>query len=183
MGWAMRYFGFMAAGASFAILLAAHIFEMAGLQPCELCMQQRVAHWIAIPIGLIAGFAALGRRPPSLRRISLAVLALAYLGAAAIAGKHVAVEQAWIVEEACAAPNAGPLDEALHTVMVTAARPFGYQPPGLSAGVAALLSGGKAVDCATPQWRMLLTMAGWNLLACLGLAGLSVLAAWRRLRR
>ncbi len=52
-----RQIPWLVAGASIAILAAAHILEAMGMLPCELCLRQREAYWIALAFAL--GAAAL----------------------------------------------------------------------------------------------------------------------------
>lgn len=190
-----RYFGFTAAAVSFALLVAAHSFEMfAGLTPCAMCMNQRAVHWAAVGAGLVIGLA--GGARPRVRRIGLWILALVYLFGAALGFYHVALEHHWVAEHVCGVSRAGwPFDPALSWVMEHVATPFGYHKQTLSEKVTALLSGtgtkgvtmvgSGAPRCDTPVWWFAgLTMAGWNALISLLMVFLAARAAlWKGGRR
>lgn len=139
-----------------AVLLAgAFAFQyIGGLAPCQLCLWQRWPHGAAVLIGGVA--LVFGWR-------GLAWLgALAALTTAGIAGFHVGVEQGWWA--GLASCTAGSIE-------------------GISA--ADLLN--PAVDVAAPvrcdaiAWSMLgISMAGWNGILSLALAGLWTAAARHR---
>lgn len=131
---------------SLALLAGAFLFQFAGgLQPCPLCIWQRWPHAVAGVLGLIA-------LATPLRPIALLGLATTLLGAG-IAGYHTGVEQGWWQGlAACSAPDIGALssDELFDRIM--------------SAPVA---------RCDEIPWSFLgLSMAAWNGLLSLGLAGL-----------
>ncbi|AZL57532.1 disulfide bond formation protein B [Tabrizicola piscis] len=138
-----------------ALLAGAFAFQyIGGLAPCQLCLWQRWPHAAAILIGAVVLLT--GWRP-------LAWLgALAALATAGIGLFHVGVEQLWW--EGLASCTAGSIT-------------------GISA--ADLLN--PAVDVAAPvrcdaiAWAMFgISMAGWNALLSLGLAGVWVAAALRK---
>jgi disulfide bond formation protein DsbB len=140
---------------SAAVLASAFAFEyLGGLQPCTLCWWQRYPHMVAIAIGLVA----LIWRPRALLWLGAA----AALTTAGIGAFHVGVEQGWW--------------EGLSTCS-------GASISGLSvddlldpdADIAA------PVRCDAIAWSMWgISMAGWNALFSLGLAGLWLAAAQRR---
>lgn len=140
---------------SAALLSGAFAFQyIGGLHPCTLCLWQRWPHAAAIAIGLVA--LATGWRG------LLWLGALAALATAGIGGFHVGVEQGWW--QGLASCSAGSI-------------------AGIS--TADLLN--PAVDVAAPvrcdavAWSLAgLSMAGWNMVLSLGLAGVWVLAALRR---
>jgi len=137
---------------SAALLAAAFAFQhLGGMAPCPLCVWQRWPHAAAVAIGGIALATGWG---------GLAWLgALAALGSAGIGGFHVGVEQGWWEGlQACVA--------------------------GSIAGISTADLLNPAVDVAAPvrcdaiPWAMLgISMAGWNVIASLGLAGIWALAA------
>jgi len=148
-----------AAFAAAALLAIAHGFETFGhLAPCELCLKQRTVYWAALAVGLV-GY-GLERLLPG-RRIGLIVcslLAVVFLYQAGLAGYHSGVEWKWWPgPQSCTGTgkvNVGDLT--------------------------ALLNGAKisGPSCDKAAWRMIgLSMAGWNALVALGLAGLSAAAA------
>lgn len=141
------------AGLGSALLLgAAFVFQAMGFAPCAMCLWQRWPHAAAI------GLAAVGVVFPS------ALLALA--GAASVATSaglavfHTGVERAWWAGPAtCSSGSTAGLsaEELLDQIMAA-----------------------PLVRCDEVAWELLgLSMASWNALASLALAGLWLLA-WRR---
>ncbi len=153
--------------ASALMLAAAHAFETFGhLPPCELCLKQRDVYWAAMLIGL-AGL-VLRRRGggPTWRDAAFdALLALTFLMGAGLASYHVGVEWKWWPGPAACTGEHRSLS---------------------ASDMTALLRGAKVaiVRCDQAAWRLFgLSMAGWNALVSLGLAGLSALAALSIRRR
>lgn len=137
---------------SAALLAGAFAFQyIGGLAPCQLCLWQRWPHAAAVLIGGVA--LATGWR-------GLAWLgALAALTTAGIGGFHVGVEQSWW--EGLASCTAGSIAGVSTADLLNPA-----------ADVAA------PVRCDEIPWQMLgISMAGWNMIVSLGLAGLWVAAA------
>jgi len=149
-----------AACASAAMLAIAHAFQkFGGLLPCHLCLYQRDVYWLALCVG-VAGFLLGYVRLGWAGRLAAVLLALIFLGGAAIAGFHAGVEWKWWPgPTSCTgggAVNAGDL--------------------------ASFLAGAKARPprCDEAAWVFLgLSMAGWNFLASLALSALSAVAARR----
>ncbi|MBL9061962.1 disulfide bond formation protein B [Tabrizicola sp.] len=137
---------------SVALLGGAFAFQyIGGLAPCQLCLWQRWPHAAAILIGLVA--LATGWR-------GLAWLgALAALATAAIAVFHVGVELKWW--EGLASCTAGSIDGISTADLLDPTK-----------DVAAV------VRCDAIAWQMLgISMAGWNAILSLVLAGIWVKAA------
>ena len=127
-----------------------------GLQPCVLCIYQRYAYLGAAAFGLL-GLTA-GPRTGA-RRAAVALAGLAFLTGAAIAAFHVGVEQLWWRGTAeCHAPALDP-----------------------NASIAELrkqLLETTFVACDEVPWSLFgISMAGYNVLASLGLALASFWAA------
>jgi disulfide bond formation protein DsbB len=139
---------------SAALLGGAFAFQhIGGLAPCQLCLWQRWPHAAAILIGVVA--LATGWRG------LLWLGALAALATAGIGGFHVGVEQGWW--EGLASCTAGSIAGISTADLLNPA-----------ADVAA------PVRCDEIPWQMLgISMAGWNMIASLGLAGVWVAAARR----
>lgn len=123
------------------------------LAPCKLCLEQRYAYYLDIPLGLLIAFAAWRRAPVGLLAAGLVVLGLLALGNAGLAAYHAGVEwRFWAGPSDCSGPildlsKAGGLLAQLDTV--------------------------KVVRCDEVQWRFLgLSFAGYNVLASLALAAL-----------
>jgi disulfide bond formation protein DsbB len=147
-----------------ATLAGAWFFQLVlDIHPCPLCLEQRYAYYLVIPLGALTAFAA-ARDPSRVVVVAgLAILAIATLGNASLATYHAGVEwHLWQGPTDCTGPignlgSAGNLLERLDTV--------------------------KVVRCDEVQWKFLgLSLAGYNVLISLLMAAI---AAWGmvRLRR
>lgn len=150
------------AGAGLAAIAAATIagawfFELVlDIRPCPLCLEQRYAYYLAIPLALLI---ALGASKGVSRRLlgaGLAVLGLALFANAGLGAYHAGVEWGfWQGPTDCTGPivdfgSSGNLLDGLNKV--------------------------KVIRCDEVQWRFLgLSLAGYNVLISLAMAGL---AAW-----
>ena len=86
-----RTAGFLLAGISAAALVAAFIAQFVfGLEPCVLCIYQRIPFAVVFMLGLFLSFA-----PAAYPRWVLALSGLTFLAGAAIAGFHTGVEYHW----------------------------------------------------------------------------------------
>ena len=144
--------------ASAGILLAAFAFQhIGGLQPCVLCIYQRYPYGMTIAASAAAALLAyLDRGRWS--RLLIALCGLTFLVGAGIAAFHVGVElQWWAGTSECGGQATG-----ADTV----------------AELKRQLMGQGVVRCDAVAWSFLgVSMAGWNLLLSLGLAGISLAAA------
>jgi disulfide bond formation protein DsbB len=156
---ALTFVGIAAA----ALGLAWYSQLVLGLAPCKLCLEQRYAYYLDIPIALLLAFAAWRNAPKPLLIAGLAVLMAMALGNAGLAAYHAGVEWGfWAGPTDCTGQlldfgKAGSLLEQLDKV--------------------------KVVRCDEVQWRFLgLSFAGYNVLMSLGLAAI---AGWgiARVRR
>lgn len=145
-----------------AMLATAHAFEtFGGYAPCTLCLRQREVYWAILGAGV--AFMVLVRMPggPRWRDATCWVLAAAFLVSCGVAVYHAGAEwKFWPGPQACASGGAG----------VNAA------------DLSAFLEGAKVKPpaCDEAAWVFAgLSMAGWNAVISLGLAGLSALAALR----
>jgi disulfide bond formation protein DsbB len=134
--------------ASAAVLGAALLSQYwGGLRPCELCLLQRWPWAAAIAIALVALFAG-GRG--ALPWLAL-VLAAVFAAGVGLAFYHVGVEQHWFAGPSACTASAGKaatLDELKRQLSATA-----------------------PVLCDKVQWSLFgVSLAGWNLLASLGMA-------------
>jgi disulfide bond formation protein DsbB len=131
-----------------------------GIQPCELCLAQRYAYYLVVPLGALTAIGAAKDAPRGVLVAGLAVIALATLGNAGLAAYHAGVEWGfWQGPTACTGPvgdlgSAGSLLERLDSV--------------------------KVVRCDEVQWKFLgLSLAGYNVLISLAMAAI---AAWGAVR-
>ena len=144
----------LAAG-SLAALAAAFGFQhLGGLEPCPLCIWQR---WPHAAIVLLAA-ASLGLRGPA-AAVAAGLAGLAALAGAGLAGFHAGVEQHWWA--GLAACGGGPPAETVEELRER-------------------LLNAAPVRCDEAAWSFLgLSMAAWNGLLSLALAGLAAGAAKR----
>ncbi|MDJ0946461.1 MAG: disulfide bond formation protein B [Kiloniellales bacterium] len=130
-----------------------------GLEPCVLCLYQRVPYALALALGVIGVFAL---RPAGLQPLLVLIAGLTFLAGAGIAGYHVGVEQHWWAGTAsCATPgfDANLSLEQLQRQLDEAA---------------------SFVPCDEVAWSLFgISMAGYNLLASLALAAVCLLTAVR----
>ena len=140
-----------------ATLAGAWFFQLVlDILPCPLCLEQRYAYYLAIPLGALTALAAGRNAPRALLLAGLAILALAALGNAGFGVYHSGVEWGlWKGPADCTGPVgnlgvAGDLLKRLDTV--------------------------KVIQCDVVQWRFLgLSLAGYNALISLLMAAI---AAW-----
>ncbi|WP_454616652.1 disulfide bond formation protein B [Bradyrhizobium cenepequi] len=140
-----------------ATLAGAWFFQLAlEILPCPLCLEQRYAYYLAVPLGVLMAFVAAKGAPRPLLLAGLAVLALAALANAGLGAYHAGVEWGfWQGPTDCTGPvgnlgSAGTLLQRLDTV--------------------------KVIRCDEVQWRFLgLSLAGYNVLISLLM---TAIAAW-----
>ena len=138
-----------------ATLAGAWFFQLVlDIRPCPLCLEQRYAYYLAIPLGALLAFAAARDTPRSVLLAGLAILAAAALGNTWLGAWHAGVEWKWWQGPTdCSGPlvnlgSAGNLLERLDTV--------------------------KVIRCDEVQWRFLgLSLAAWNALISLPAAAVT----------
>jgi disulfide bond formation protein DsbB len=153
-------FGLLAcAGLMAYALYAQHVL---GLEPCPLCIFQRVA---VIAIGMVFALAALHAPGATGRRVYSLFIVLAAAAGAGVAGRHLWLQT--LPPERV--PACGPgLDYMLESF------PFREM-------LETVLSGSG--ECAQVEWRFLgLAMPGWVLISVLVLGVFGVWNNWRRAR-
>lgn len=135
-----------AIGLSGTLLAGAHIFEAIGYPPCELCRDQREAHWVAIGVALLGLGISVFTSLRSAAIAAVGAVAVVYLISTVLAGYHTGVEYYfWPGPTSCASGAPAPLD-------------------GLDLG-SALSAGPSGPSCAHALWRFLgVSMAGYNML-------------------
>ena len=140
-----------------ATLAGAWFFQLVlDIRPCPLCLEQRYAYYLALPLALVVAFAAARGAPRQVVLAAFAVLLLAALANAWLGGYHAGVEwKFWEGPTDCSGPvvdlgSAGTLLQRLDSV--------------------------KVIRCDEVQWRFLgLSLAGYNVLISLAMA---VMALW-----
>ena len=146
---------------SATVLLTALAMEhIGGMAPCPLCLDQRLAYYAAIPLGLVA--AILAWRQSRFVDPLLYLIALIYLVNAGLGSYHAGIEWGfWPGPASCSGavlPDMSSV-EALHQA----------------------LQNTTLVRCDEATWRLFgLSLAGYNVLISLGLA---MLAGWSWLIR
>jgi disulfide bond formation protein DsbB len=140
-----------------ATLAGAWFFQLVlDIRPCPLCLEQRYAYYLAIPLGALVALAAVRGAPRAVLLAGLAILAAAALANAGLGTYHAGVEwHLWQGPTDCTGEignlgSAGNLLQRLDTV--------------------------KVIRCDEVQWRFLgLSLAGYNVLISILMAAV---AAW-----
>ncbi len=140
---------------SAATLAGAWFFQLVlDIRPCPLCLEQRYAYYLALPLGALLAYAAARDAPRGVLLGGLAILALAALANAWLGAYHAGVEwKFWQGQTDCSGPvvnlgSAGNLLERLETT--------------------------KVIRCDDVQWRFLgLSLAGYNVLISLLMAAIA----------
>jgi disulfide bond formation protein DsbB len=143
-------------------ILGAWFFEFGlGLQPCPLCLQQRIPYHVAIPLAGLIAVAAIVRAPRKLLVAGLAIILLTMLASAALALYHAGIEWRWWE---------GPTD---------CSGPLGEL--GEASSLLERMQESRVVRCDEAPWRFLgLSLAGYNVLISLGLARVAIWGLRRR---
>ena len=144
-------------GIAAATLAGAWFFQLVlDIRPCPLCLEQRYAYYLVVPLGALTALAAAKNASRAVLVIGLAIVAAATLGNAGLATYHAGVEwHLWQGPTDCTGEignlgSAGNLLERLDTV--------------------------KVIRCDEVQWKFLgLSLAGYNVLISLLMAAI---AAW-----
>jgi len=138
-------------GVSLAAILVALAFEhIGGYRPCPLCLQERYAYYLAIPLGL-ATLLALKAGKNKFAALMIIIAGLAFLINSGLGLYHSGVEwQWWPGPSACSgnadlASDTGSLFQSLETI--------------------------KVIRCDEAPWRLLgFSFAGWSMIISLSLA-------------
>lgn len=143
----------VALGCTFALAAAWYFQLVVGLAPCPLCLDQRIAYYIGVPVAILvlillsAGYRGLGR-------LLLGLLALGLAANAVLAGYHAGVEwHFWPGPTACSGGV-----------------------PVVTGNILEALGTTRVPRCDEAPWAFLgLSMAGWNVLIA---AALALIAGW-----
>lgn len=143
-----------------AVILTALAYEhMGGYRPCALCLQQRYAYYVAIPLTFLA-LVLLSAERITWAAVILLLVSFLYLLNAGLGIYHAGAEwKFWPPPETCGGTRAS----------------LGAG----TGGVLARLNQAKIVLCDEAPWRFLgLSFAGWNVVVSLVLWITSILAAF-----
>lgn len=135
-----------------------------GIVPCPLCLEQRYAYYLLIPLGVVLALAARRGLPRGALVVGLIAMAVAALANAGLGAYHSGVEWGfWPGPDTCSGARvdlgrAGSLLDNLDKV--------------------------KVVRCDEVQWRFLgLSLAGYNVLISLAMAAIALAGAATLRRR
>ena len=139
-----------------ATLAGAWFFQLVlDIRPCPLCLEQRYAYYLALPLAAILAYFAAHRASRKLLMAGFGLLLFAAIANAWLGGYHAGVEwQFWPGPSDCSGPlmdfgKAGNLLEQLDKV--------------------------KVIRCDEVQWRFLgLSLAGYNVLISLAMAAIAL---------
>ena len=142
-----------------ATILGAYFFQYGlGYRPCPLCLEQRIAYYVAIPL---AAMVMLGMSVGSSRKVmtlAFVAIAVAMLWNAGLGAYHSGVEwQWWEGPKECSGPvtNFGPAGSLIDTIQNT-----------------------RVIRCDEAAWRFLgLSLAGYNVLISLALVAIALWGA------
>jgi disulfide bond formation protein DsbB len=143
-----------------ATILGAWAFQLAGYAPCDLCLKQRIAYYIGIPVALFTLFIASRHRLGAHRtaRLGLAALTLIFVASALFGAYHAGVEWGfWPGPADCTGTleKAGSMNDFMKQLQTT-----------------------KVVRCDAVAVRILgLSLAGWNAVISAVMAIVAGLAA------
>ena len=124
-----------------------------GLMPCALCLKQRVAFYVAVPLLALAYIYA--PRAPLAMRGLLSTIGIVFLANAGLGFYHAGIEYGWWLGPAsCGGGGAPALD---------------------TGALFETLQNRSMVRCDAPAFTLFgLSLAGYNVFACLVLAGLAL---------
>jgi len=146
---------------SAATILGAWYFEyVVKLPPCPLCLEERIAYHVIIPLSLLMAIAAFARAPAKLLAVGFVAIMVAALCNAVFGAYHAGIEwHFWSGPKDCSGPLT---DLTAGGSLVDQLRSF------------------NVVRCDEAAWRFLgISLAGYNVLISLALAaiaGLGLLA-------
>ncbi|HWW48758.1 MAG TPA: disulfide bond formation protein B [Xanthobacteraceae bacterium] len=144
-----------------ATIAGAWFFELVlDIKPCPLCLEQRYAYYLAIPLALLLAFAAARKAPRGVLIGGLLVIALAMAINAGLGAYHAGIEWGWWPGPASCSGTAVDF--------------------GSAASLLDRLDAEKGVRCDAVQWRFLgLSLAGYNVLISLAMTLIGLWGARR----
>ena len=147
---------FLVAVGGAATILGAFFFQyVIGLQPCPMCYEERIPHYVAVPLAILVGIAALSGAPRKVVKAGLAVVAIAMLILVGMSIFHAGVEWKWWPGPTeCSGPMNG---------------------LGTTGDLIDRMNKTVVIRCDEAAWRFLgLSLAGYNALISLALAAIAV---------
>ena len=152
----------LALGAGAIILVALASQHFGGLKPCALCLQQRLPYYVGVPLALIAACVA-HKQPTAARGLFLPLMVIFALGAG-LGGYHAGVEYGWWAGPQNCIGIGGIGDTAPETIEQLLQQ----------------LKTSQLVRCEAAAFTLFgISMAGYNFIASLGLAGLALFGLCR----
>lgn len=156
----LRWWAVFALVAAAAMLGAAHWFESRGLAPCPMCLKQREVYWAVLAVAGPAVVWTVISRAKGTPRLAAFFLFAIFSAGVVTATFHAGGEQGWWQLPASCLGVTGPLD----TTDLLSQLQVSY----------------SGASCADIAWSWLgLSMAAWNAIISVVLAGLSLAAAAR----
>jgi disulfide bond formation protein DsbB len=148
---------------AFATIAGALIFERLGYPPCDLCLEQRTAYYVGVPLAAVVYLLARAGLPGALLRLGFWILALIFVANMILAIYHSGVEaQLWKGPTACTGSGLA---------------------PGDAGDLLKQLETTKVVRCDAVNLRVFgLSLANWNIFISGALAALGARAALGRAR-
>jgi disulfide bond formation protein DsbB len=148
-----------------ATIAGAWFFQLVlDIRPCPLCLEQRYAYYLVVPLGALIAFGAARGAPRAVLVAGFAIIALATVWNAGLGAYHSGVEWGlWQGPTECSGPvgNLGSAGDLLQR-----------------------LDSAKVIRCDEVQWRFLgLSLAGYNVLISLLMGAMASWAAIRSARR
>jgi disulfide bond formation protein DsbB len=145
-----------------ATIFGAWFFEYAlGLNPCPLCLEQRIPYHVVIPLAVLVAIAAAVRAPRKLLVAGLFIIMLAMLFGAVLGIYHAGIEwKLWEGPQDCSGPvgDLGSADNLLER-----------------------MQDARVIRCDEAPWRFLgLSLAGYNVIISLGLVAVAIWGLRRR---
>ncbi len=134
---------------------------MAGYAPCPLCLQQRIPYYVGVPIAFITFVMARRMQGARLPAILIGLIGLIFLGGAVFAAYHAGVEwKFWPGPTDCSTGAGGPTS---------------------AGGLLDSINKTTLIRCDEAAFRLFgLSLAGYNVLISLALAGIALGAAFKR---
>ncbi len=152
--------GLVAGLVAAATISGALVFEAMGYAPCKLCLQQRYAYYLAMPLAAVVVIVATRQRP--LARLLLLALAAIFAANTAFGVYHSGVEWGWWPGPADCAAGAAP------------------NLLGQAGSLLQQMQATRVVSCTEAALRIFgLSLAGWSAIICATLAAMTLRAAAR----